>query len=69
LAGAPHPGPQTWGNPVDPSNIFPAKPSVHDIYNRALTRVQSHLKSRLDELLPVAWKRLRAVDTSELAPR
>lgn len=23
------------GNPVDPSNIFPAKPSVHDIYNRA----------------------------------
>ncbi len=23
------------GKPVDPSNIFPAKPSVHDIYNRA----------------------------------
>ncbi|WP_233261878.1 hypothetical protein [Vitiosangium sp. GDMCC 1.1324] len=23
------------GNPVDLSNIFPAKPSVHDIYNRA----------------------------------
>jgi hypothetical protein len=29
-----------------------------------LTRVQSHPNSRLDELLPVAWKRLRAVDTS-----
>ena len=29
-----------------------------------LTRVQSHPNSRLDELLPVAWKRLRAADTS-----
>ena len=29
-----------------------------------LTRVQSHPNSRLDELLPVAWKRLRTVDTS-----
>ena len=26
---------KSGGNPVDPSNIFPAKPSVHDIYNRA----------------------------------
>ncbi|ATB31172.1 hypothetical protein [Melittangium boletus] len=23
------------GNPVDPNNLFPAKPSVHDLYNRA----------------------------------
>ncbi|WP_160174334.1 transposase domain-containing protein [Archangium violaceum] len=29
-----------------------------------LTRVQSHPNSRLDELLPVAWKRLRATDTA-----
>jgi transposase len=29
-----------------------------------LTRVQSHPNSRLDELLPVAWMRQRAVDTS-----
>jgi transposase len=29
-----------------------------------LSRVQSHPNSRLDELLPSAWKRLRVVDTS-----
>jgi transposase len=29
-----------------------------------LARVRSHPNSRLDELLPVAWKRLSAVDTS-----
>ncbi|HZH15428.1 MAG TPA: IS66 family transposase [Archangium sp.] len=29
-----------------------------------LTRVQSHPNSRLDELLPVAWKRLHTVNTS-----
>ncbi|HYO51265.1 hypothetical protein [Archangium sp.] len=23
------------GDPVDPNNVFPAKPSVHDIYNKA----------------------------------
>ncbi|ATB31719.1 hypothetical protein [Melittangium boletus] len=26
---------QHGGDPVDPNNIFPAKPSVHDLYNRA----------------------------------
>ncbi|WNG37975.1 transposase domain-containing protein [Archangium violaceum] len=29
-----------------------------------LTWVQSHPNSRLDELLPVAWKRLHSADTS-----
>jgi hypothetical protein len=26
---------QHGGNPVDPNNVFPAQPSVHDIYTRA----------------------------------